>query len=200
MISVSSSPEQLCLQTLHTRYLLYLCTGITHTFFLTLSPTTKRTKFVSDYAIDKESREAQHSQTKTSGNSERLPCPSQPQQVETSWVFCISLSCTVINLYMTPRGQVIMVYFQMTHEQVCRKRVCAAQKTGKWNILCCWRYQFWLLSSGIRRRGWKPVSLSARACWDPANAQALLPEHLIRTRNYSKGPGSDPALCEYVCV
>lgn len=101
---------------------------------LALSRTTKGTKCVSDYATDTESREAQHSQTVTNGNSERLPCPLQPQQVETSCVFCISLSCTIINLYMTPRGQVIMVYFQMTHEQVCRKRVWAAQKTGKWNI------------------------------------------------------------------
>lgn len=104
---------------------------------LALPRTTKGTKCVSDYVIDKESREAQHSQTVTNGNFERLPCPLQPQQVEISCVFCISLSCTVINLYITPRGRVIMVYFQMTHEQVCRKRVCEAQKTGKWNIQCC---------------------------------------------------------------
>lgn len=89
---------------------------------LVLSPTTKGTKCVCDYTVDTDSREAQHSQTVTNGNSERLPCPLQLQQVGISCVFCISLSCTVINLYMTPRGQEIMVYFQMTHEQVCRKK------------------------------------------------------------------------------
>lgn len=78
-------------------YSLFLQSSNTH-ISLALSHTTKGTKSVSDYAIDTESRETQHSQTITHGNFEKLSCPPQPQQVETARVFCIRMCCTIINL------------------------------------------------------------------------------------------------------
>lgn len=78
-------------------YPLFLQTSSTH-ISLALTHTTKGTKCVSDYTIDTESRETQHSQTITNGNFEKLSCPLQPQQVESAHVFCIRTCCTIINL------------------------------------------------------------------------------------------------------
>lgn len=78
-------------------YSSFLQSNYTH-ISLALTHTTKGTKCVSDYAIDTESRETQHSQTITDGNFEKLSCPLQPQQVESARVFCIRTCCTIINL------------------------------------------------------------------------------------------------------